>query len=102
MGAAHRAVAARLNLEVAKTHLKGIVGKQPANEWLADSSDELERLGGLNRPEHPWQYTQYAGFGAARGGFNRRLRKGAAITRAAARHIAEGLVFKAIDGRRDQ
>src|SRR5256885_9793685 len=80
--AAHRTVRVAPEFHLRELARERVVEEQPADEGLADPERELERLRGLNRPDHAGQHAEHAALGAAwRHVRRRRLWEEAAVAR---------------------
>ena len=66
MVAADRALGIAPQLQLAETHLQGVVQKQPSDERLSGAEDQLDRFGRLDDADHAGQHAQHSPFGAAR------------------------------------
>ena len=98
MIAANRAFGILAKLQLAKAHVERIHKQQAANQRLAYSQNQLDRLGSLYYANEPGQNAQNSAFGATRyQARRRRLRVEAAVAGTILRAEDAGLTLKAKD-----
>src|SRR5689334_20539034 len=98
MVAAHRALGIAAQLQLAETHVEGVIQQQAADEWLPDAQNQFDRLRRLNQADDAGEYTEYAPLGAARHEtWRRRFRVEAAIARTTRYAEHRRLSFEAED-----
>src|SRR6266849_2116649 len=64
--AANGALGILAQFQFAESHAKSVVQQEAADQWLADSEDELHSLGSLNQSDGAGENSEHPAFGATR------------------------------------